>query len=90
MRPLSLPVRRVPAYSESAPVAFTAISKRPRFSLSVRFAGFPGETYAIQASTDLVHWVTLGSTTATSEGVIQFDDRESAKYPSRFYRIVVP
>jgi hypothetical protein len=56
----------------------------------LRFIGFPGETYTIQASTDLAHWVTLGTTTATADGAVQFDDRDSARYPSRFYRIVMP
>jgi len=48
----------------------------------------PGERIAIQASSNLVDWVTLGTGTANAEGVVTFEDADAGKYPVRYYRAV--
>jgi hypothetical protein len=54
------------------------------------FLAFPGDRYVIQASTNLVHWVTLETVTVNSDGVIDFEDADSAAYAARYYRVVAP
>jgi hypothetical protein len=55
-------------------------------SATVRFAGIPGISYLIEASTDLVHWDSIGSTTAGANGLFEFVDPEAGNYTSRYYR----
>lgn len=57
---------------------------------TIRFAGIPGLTYDIQASGDLVNWVTIGSATAGSNGLFQFEDQDAGTQPIRFYRCRMP
>jgi hypothetical protein len=56
--------------------------------LQVSMTGLAGQTYLIQASTDLVNWTTLTTLTLTN-GTGQFTDPATASYPQRFYRAVV-
>jgi hypothetical protein len=58
--------------------------------VSLHFIAFPGDRYVIQASTNMVDWVTLGTVTANADGVIDFEDLGSIAYPTRFYRVVAP
>ncbi len=46
--------------------------------------GVPGFTYAVQASTDLVDWITLGTNTSP----FLFVDTDATNYSARFYRAV--
>lgn len=46
-----------------------------------------GQTYVLQASTDLKHWTPL-STNAAAAAVLNLTDPQAANHPSRFYRIV--
>ena len=47
--------------------------------------GSPGESFEIQASADLQSWLDLGSVTANSNGLVQFDDTNASNYNARFY-----
>ncbi len=47
-------------------------------------AGVPGFTYAVQASTDLVDWTTLGTNTSP----FLFVDTDATNYSARLYRTV--
>jgi len=49
-------------------------------------SGSPGQVYEIQASTNLVDWVSLNTVTADPAGSIQFLDAAAADCPQRFYR----
>jgi hypothetical protein len=53
---------------------------------------FPGKdasrAYVIQASTNLLDWVTVGSSIADDEGTVSYTDADSDKHPARFYRVV--
>jgi hypothetical protein len=54
----------------------------------VQFYGVPGQKYLVQASTDMVTWVTLSTVTVGSTGTASYTDKNAYKYPSRFYRVV--
>jgi len=58
--------------------------------IKLHFVVFPGDTWSIQASTNLAAWVTVGSFTADANGVIEYDDPASAYLPARYYRAVSP
>ena len=47
--------------------------------------GTPGESFDIEASADLLHWLDLGSVLADTNGLMQFDDTNAPAYPARFY-----
>jgi uncharacterized delta-60 repeat protein len=73
----SPPTRPVPQLSSSArigPGGFT-----------FRFRGEPGRTYTIQASPDLLNWVTLTNLVSAS-GTNEFIDPNSSNFTRRFYR----
>ncbi|HTA30937.1 MAG TPA: Ig-like domain-containing protein, partial [Candidatus Cybelea sp.] len=55
---------------------------------NLTMAGIPGQTYEIQDSTDLVHWVNLSTVVANSMGLIQYLDTAAENNPQRFYRAV--
>jgi len=44
--------------------------------------------FEVQASTNLVDWVSLPGTISVTNGVLQVTDFEATNYPARFYRIV--
>jgi hypothetical protein len=58
--------------------------------IKLHFQAFPGDTWVIQASTNLTTWVTLGTFIADAGGLIECDDPASAHLPARYYRIVAP
>lgn len=45
----------------------------------------PGAVYSILASTNLAHWTSLGTNTAGTNGVLQFNDTSATNSP-RFYK----
>jgi hypothetical protein len=47
--------------------------------------GAPGEAFDIEASTNLLDWLDLGTILADTNGLIQFDDTNAPNYPYRFY-----
>jgi len=47
--------------------------------------GSPGESFDIQASTNLQSWLDLGSVMADTNGLMQFDDTNASNYNARFY-----
>ena len=55
-------------------------------SVTLRLRGSPGQVYHLEASTDLLHWVKLGTVTAASTGLGEFTDRDKNLYPRRCYR----
>ena len=55
-------------------------------SATVRFAGIPEVSYIIEASIDLVHWDSIGSATAGTNGLFEFVDTQAGNYTSRYYR----
>lgn len=60
----------------------------PGKPVPLSFPVAPGHTYQVQASTDLKNWVTIWSTTAATNGWIQYQDPQGTKLQQRFYRTV--
>lgn len=67
-----------------------ATSNLPDGNRRVLFVGIPGLSYSVEASTNLVDWVHVGTGTAGNNGVFSFDDLTATNYPTRFYRTVYP
>ncbi|MDO8650396.1 MAG: hypothetical protein Q7K33_03780, partial [Candidatus Berkelbacteria bacterium] len=55
----------------------------------IQLTGPAGFNYTVEASTDLIDWVTVAILVNTN-GTVKFFDRESASYNKRFYRVVAP
>lgn len=51
----------------------------------VQFSGYDGHSYAIQASPDLINWVTV-STNSPANGVFHFDIPQATNSSKEFYR----
>lgn len=58
--------------------------------MRLQCSGTPGQTYIVEASTNLLDWQAVGEANVQSDGSFQFEDAEAAKYPCRFYRVVIP
>ena len=56
--------------------------------IRLSFRAEPGWNYVIEASTNLVNWSSIGTTTAPA-GSVQFDDPDAVRLDRRFYRVVV-
>jgi len=54
--------------------------------LRLEFPGMTGETYAIEASTNLTDWITIGISTVETDGRFQFEHVPSGKHNIQFYR----
>jgi hypothetical protein len=60
----------------------------PDGTTRLEFVGNNSKSYRIEASTDLVNWVPVGTCAADGEGNVEFTDPNAAKQPLRFYRAV--
>jgi uncharacterized repeat protein (TIGR03806 family) len=58
-------------------------------SFQAQFWAPPGQTYILQASPDLVHWVSL-STNTPSAAPFTWLDAQATNSPIRFYRVILP
>jgi hypothetical protein len=65
-----------------------SLTRQASGNIRMEFAGATGTTYAVEASTDLLHWEIIGQATQQPDGSFQFEDANSGKFSSRFYRIV--
>ena len=61
------------------------LQRRADGTVLLQAEGSPGESFEIQASADLQSWLDLGSVTANSNGLVQFDDTNASNYNARFY-----
>jgi hypothetical protein len=48
--------------------------------------GTSGQTYVLQASTDMIHWTAISTNAADANRLLLFSDPDATNYPSRFYR----
>jgi hypothetical protein len=64
------------------------VGRNPDGTTRLQFMGDNSKCYLIEASTDMVKWVTLGTCTADDAGNAEFTDPNVAKQPLRFYRAV--
>jgi alpha-tubulin suppressor-like RCC1 family protein len=69
-----------------------AIAPMPRHEghVGLKFNANPGQTYLIEASTDLVNWQLIGVAADRNDGTFAFDDPSAAEFGTRFYRVVTP
>jgi hypothetical protein len=61
------------------------IQRQTNGTVLIETQGSPGESFDIQASSDLLNWLSLGSVIADTNGVMQFDDTNAPNFPARFY-----
>jgi hypothetical protein len=61
------------------------LQRRSDGTVILQAQGSPGESFDIQASTNLLNWLDLGSVLADTNGLMQFDDTNAPAYPARFY-----
>ncbi len=69
----------------AGPATITAISVQSG-ATHLTISGTPNVGYHIQASSDLIHWSDIGTSTTNGSGVGTFVDSSAAKYAERFYR----
>jgi hypothetical protein len=62
-----------------------SIQRQTNGTVSIETQGSPGESFDIQASSDLLNWLDLGSVLADTNGLMQFDDTNAPNFPARFY-----
>lgn len=56
----------------------------------MEFEATAGHNYLVEASTDLVEWQVVGVAVKGANGRFQFKDPGSARFQTRFYRVVSP
>ncbi len=64
------------------------LQKRADGSMLLQAQGYPGETFTIEASADLETWFGIGTATADTNGLMQFDDTNAPTLPARFYNTI--
>ena len=55
-------------------------------SFQLTLTGQAGQTYEIQASTNLVNWIPIATNTLNSTGIYKYIDSNSPSYNQRYYR----
>jgi streptogramin lyase len=61
------------------------VQKRSDGSFLLQAQGSPGESFDIQASTNLLNWLDLGSVFADTNGLMQYADTNASNFTSRYY-----
>jgi len=61
------------------------MQKKTDGSILLQAQGSPGESFDIQASTNLLNWLDLGTVIADTNGLMQYADTNASNFPSRFY-----
>jgi hypothetical protein len=69
---------------------FMSLTRQPSGRVQMLFSGEPGWRYIIEASTNLTDWEMIGVAAGGADGSCAFEDALSARFASRFYRIVSP
>jgi len=84
----SFPMRfyRVALINPATGARIGALTWNINGAVSFQITGIDGQTYVIQASTNLVDWADLG-TNVTSGGIVNFTDPNATNFPARFYRV---
>jgi len=70
-----------------APVACKICITPPQAGcVNASLTGTPGQTYVLEASTDMIHWTAISTNVAGANGLLTLTDTNAGKFPSRFYR----
>ena len=67
-----------------SPASLAAVGKA-NGTFTLMLSGVPGQTYVIEASTDLINWAPVATNTAVG-GTFEYTDSNATSYPSRFFR----
>jgi probable HAF family extracellular repeat protein len=81
---VTAPPRRPKSLSVE-PFNLSSFERLPDGTFRLRFTGAPDDKYIIEASTNMIDWVLLGSAT-NSSGKLEFTDTEAPRFILRFYR----
>ncbi|PYI88184.1 MAG: hypothetical protein DME26_04050 [Verrucomicrobia bacterium] len=63
------------------------IERLPEDQLRIEFPTLPSRFYLLQASADLIHWTSV-IPNFQPDGVVRFQETNSAQFPARFFRMV--
>lgn len=92
-RDLSIPTGHVfgiwadpPLISIPGRMTLSALRQQADGRLRIRMTGAAGTVCVVEASSDMAHWMTIGTVTNVT-GTAEFLDRESPQPPHRFYRV---
>jgi len=66
------------------------VNRHANGRIHFQFSAPAGGVHLVQASTNLVDWKVIGVATLCEDGSFEFEDPDTTKFPSRFYRIVSP
>jgi hypothetical protein len=69
------------------PMFFTSESFPGNGTFQLTFSGVPGNSYVLQASTNLVNWTSLSTNNAPTN-LFKWVDPGASNFPSRFYRVL--
>jgi hypothetical protein len=58
--------------------------------IQLRFSSAAGQTYIVEASTNLVNWEIIGVASEHGDGTFEFEDANAASFTTRFYRVSSP
>jgi MBG domain (YGX type) len=60
----------------------------PKFdgTLQAKLIGTPGQAFVLEASSDLIHWTSVSTNIADTNGIATLVESNAIAYPSRFYR----
>jgi hypothetical protein len=78
-----------PAPGRSAP-KFQELTRTSLGKMKLRFRAESSQPAWVQASTNLIHWETIGLAETQSDGTASFEDPQAGEHARRFYRIVTP
>src|SRR5436309_15376760 len=73
--------------TQAAPPVLTDGTRFPYGPFRFKTALLKGTAYSVLASGDLVNWNSIGSGTATTEG-LEYVDSDASKFSHRFYRVM--
>jgi hypothetical protein len=62
-----------------------ALKRQANGDFILQASGSPGESFDVQASTNLETWEDLGDIVADTNGLAEFDDTNASLFPHRFY-----
>ena len=74
--------------TNAATIPYSLIVLDNAAAARLSFTGKGGQTYLVQASTDLRSWQTILNVYPSSDGPVEFIDPDSSLYPARFYRVL--
>jgi Chitobiase/beta-hexosaminidase C-terminal domain/PQQ-like domain len=70
-------------------VSISSASFSTNGAFQLGFSDMPGSNYVLQATTNLLDWISL-STNQASNDFLDLLDPSASNYPHRFYRVLVP